>query len=293
MAWKLVEFPKTVKITRKLAQEYALMERAPHDRELQPRRLDHINRIINENRLRPPEWVSAYCLATSTLYRINGKHTSTVISGLNKIPDHLKAITSKYECATLEDVADLYATFDAKFTSRSARDIYTVFGQSHPALTDVQTHVLALCAAGITYGIHESGKGRVPVEERARKLLENPEFVLFVASLNIRAAEFRWLARSAVVAAMYKVWMKSKTGCVSFWKSVRDGDDPDPQSASRVLQRWLMTTSLSSKNSVHTETNRSTDHEMLSRCILAYNSWRKGKALETRYQSDKPTPEVA
>lgn len=293
MAWRILEVPKTVKLTRKLAQEYALMERAPHDRELQPRRLDHIARIIGEDRFRPPEWVSAYCAATGVLYRINGKHTSTVVSSLNKIPDNLKAIVSKYECDTLEDVADLYATFDAKFTTRSARDIYTVFGQSHPALTDVQSHVLALCASGINYGLHEAVASRVPVEERARKLLENPEFVLFVSSLNVRSMEYRWMARAAVIAAMYRVWVRSKTGCVTFWKSVRDGDDPDPQSASRVLQRWLMTTSLSSKNSVHTEVNRSTDHEMLSRCIMAYNSWRKGKALETRYQADKPTPEVA
>lgn len=293
MAWKLVEIPKTVKITRKLAQEFALMERAPHDRELQPRRLEHITRIINEGRLRPPEWVCAYCTATGVTYRINGKHTSTVISGLNKIPDYLKAITSKYECQTLEDVADLYATFDAKFTTRSVRDIYTVFGQSHPDLVEVQSHVLAICAAGIAYSTYENGATRVPTEEKARKLLEYSDFVLFVASLSIRAAEYRWLARSSVVAAMHKTWQKSKTGCVSFWKSVRDGDDPDPQSSSRVLQRWLMTSSLSSKSAVFTEGSRVTDHEMLSRCILAYNSWRKGKALETRYYADKPTPEVA
>src|SRR5262252_2702873 len=107
MSWKLIGKPQTVKVTRKLAQEYATMDPPPHERPLSERRLAVYEKLIRQGHFRPVIWATARCKETHGTYRVNGQHTSTLLSGLEDIPEFW-AVIERYQCDTLEDVAKLY-----------------------------------------------------------------------------------------------------------------------------------------------------------------------------------------
>ena len=87
MSWKLVEKPVTFKVTKKLAREFAEMENCPHERPLSERRLMVYEKLLKAGNFRPVTWATALCKETGMMYRVNGHHISTMISGLENIPD--------------------------------------------------------------------------------------------------------------------------------------------------------------------------------------------------------------
>ncbi len=136
MGWKLISKPQTVRVTKKIAKEFAEMDPAPHDRPLSERRLQVYQRIFTDGGFRPCTWAKAICEETNGIYRVNGKHTSTFLSGLETLPEYYVTIED-YQCDTLEDVARLYATFDSKMQSRTASDINMSFAATIPELREL------------------------------------------------------------------------------------------------------------------------------------------------------------
>lgn len=114
MGWQLDGIPKTYKVTPKLATEFAEMEAVNIDRPLSERRLQVYERQVHSGGFRPVTWAKAYCTETDAIYRVNGKHTSTLFSRLPKeLLNDLHVIIEEYICDTLGDVANLYSTFDS------------------------------------------------------------------------------------------------------------------------------------------------------------------------------------
>jgi hypothetical protein len=105
--------PVTQRVTKKLAAEFAEMDPAPRDRPLSERRLSVYRSLWSRGLFRPCTWARAYCAETGGLYRVNGKHTSTLLAGLSEIPEFYVTVED-YQCDTLEDVAHLYGTFDSR-----------------------------------------------------------------------------------------------------------------------------------------------------------------------------------
>ena len=48
MSWKLIDRPKTLKVTKTLAKQFCEMEPAPHDRPLSERRLQVYQKLMNQ-----------------------------------------------------------------------------------------------------------------------------------------------------------------------------------------------------------------------------------------------------
>lgn len=290
--WSVIEGPRAIKLTRKLAEEFAQMERCPHDREMQSARLEHIKTIVDSGHFRSPEWATAKCQETGKKYRVNGKHTSNVLSVCAVIPE-VKVIITDYLCPTLKDVASLYATFDARFSSRTSKDIYLVYAQSVERIKDVVSSTITLAASGMSFATWEIGSFNHDVEERAQLLVRNPDFILWLSGILYGCTtEFKFIRRSGVVAAMFLTWCKDQKDAGTFWESVKTGSDPDNNHPTRVLQRKLMSVSGMSGSSRSLK-EKASIHEMFVRCIRGWNLFRKGEKSGTlTYRSVDPTPEV-
>ncbi len=297
MGWVVKEGPVAVKLTRKLAEMISNMERCPHDRELQVSRLEHIKRTLAEKRFRSPEWATAFCKETGMQYRVNGKHTSTVLAAEKEIPS-VKVIITDYECETLKDVADLYATFDVRFSVRTAGDIYLVYGHSVPELRDLNSKCLKIAVTGMAYATWEDQQMRHPIEERAELLLNHPEFVIWNNSLISSSwKETRCIQRASVTAAMFLTFNKNRLDADVFWREVAEGTNPKNNSPSRILQKYLLSSSVNMGGGARrerAEMESVTRHEMLCKSVYAWNRFRSGD--DTRkgliYYSARPTPEV-
>ena len=263
-------------------------------------------RILAQGGFRPVTWASAICKETGGLYRVNGKHTSTMLASTDPLPEFY-ATVEEYECDTLEDVAKLYATFDSAMQGRTARDIYLSFAGTVPELKYTSAQVIGIVVAGIDLhlrsGVEQHNKdvkGATPAE-RAERLLDHVDFTCWVQSIlscdeggqdhsntRLRAKHLR---RAAVVAAMLATWGKNKTDATKFWQAVRDETGATPELPDRKLARYLLTVGVDA-GSRSTGRKPVGSREVYIKCLHAWNAWRKGEATNLQYYADKPVPDV-
>lgn len=305
--WKLIGKPVTQRVTNELAREYAEMEAAPGDRPLSERRLQAYRALLASGQFRPVTWAEAYCKETGGRYRVNGKHTSVMLAAMPKCPDFFVTVEC-YECDKLEDVAQLYATFDSKMMSRTARDINTSFAAICPELSDVGRTSIDLAVVGLAY--HRWGKQYNTdhqAAERAELMFEDVGFIVWLDTIlvtrgkgrprkNEVSVNSRHLRRGGVISAMVATWKRDPERATKFWLAVRDETDPEPQLPTRKLAKYLLNTSVISGGGVSrrgTRTKIGDTREFYVKCLHAWNAWKRGEPTALNYYADKDIPEVA
>jgi hypothetical protein len=287
--WKSLGVPKVERLTKRLAKYYAEMEPAPNDRPLSRKRIEMLRKEVNEERFRTCEWAEATCGETAKLYRINGKHTSTLFNEMNgEFPtEPIHVICQRYECDTLADVASLYSTFDSKISSRSQQDINRIFAAAHPDLKDIPARIISRCVTGMSYAVWGlKGDSGVSQEKRAQLLIEHPNFVLWFVSVLTADAQF--LNRGPVVAAMFQTYQKAQRDSNEFW--VRDGSGARPTAPDRKLQKYLLQTSVGVGAGCRSEKERDDSRAMYCRCVHAWNAWRRGDTTDLKYYAKSKLP---
>jgi hypothetical protein len=294
MSWTLTGTPRTQKAARRLAEEFATMEPAPHDRPLSERRLAVYERLMIAGHFRPITWAATLCKETGGTYRVNGKHTATLLSTLEPLPD-LYITVERYECDTLDDVGRLYATFDSKMQARQASDIYHSFAGCVPELRDVPRRVINLSVAGMAWhlagGRPDGTAAYAQPVDRAELLLEHPPFVLWLAarygagSVSVH----QHLKRAAVVAAMFATWLKKSDRATHFWEEVRDETGHPPSVPTRKLARYLV---LNFGKGKRTQGERISDKEVYVKCLRGWNAWRGDEPTDLRFSAKDPLPAV-
>jgi hypothetical protein len=292
--------PVTQRVTKKLATEFAEMDPAPRDRPLSERRLSVYRSLWSKGLFRPCTWARAHCAETGGLYRVNGKHTSTLLAGLPEIPEFYVTVED-YQCDTLEDVAQLYGTFDSRLQSRTASDINLCFAGTIPELAGLSRTTINLVVGGINY--HQDGAGAAQARqlaERAEVLVEYPEFALWLSGLFSPPSgengisgrrSCKHLQRSAVVAAMFACWQKAQGPATVFWTAVRDETGSTPAAPDRKLARYLLTTGVNNGAGAN-KTRVADGREIYVKSLHSWNAWRRGENTDLRYYAEKPIPKV-
>lgn len=273
------------KNVQRIAKQFHEMPGAPGDRGFRESRRDKIASAITERTFRVGNFASVHCKQNGITYRANGKHTSRVITELNgKTPDDLEILVERYEADTLQDVAQLYATFDQPWSVRNTCDINRAFAGAIEDLHGVPSRIINLAVTGIAIVESNCNAYSTPVEVRAAALNENAEFVLWLNDMIGKSTkESSYLRRSAVVAAMYATWRKAKKAATQFWTLVLNATGPEKTSPDRVLNFYLVTHVLRNSKDSKPVGNAETPRSMFCRCIHAWNAWRKGKTTELRY----------
>lgn len=291
--WSVSAKPKTLRVTRQLAQEFAEMEPAPHDRPLNERRLMVYERALKAGGFRPVAWAKCYCKETGATYRVNGKHTSTLLATIAELPEFYATVES-YEADTLEDVARLYATFDSRSQVRTTSDINRTFAATVPELARIGRSTIDLLVSGISYERWQDQYAHTPATERAELLLDHIDFASWFCSTigEKRGNESLHLHRAPVVGAMLATWKRSQKDCTRFWVAVRDETGAHPTMPDRKLARWLLQWSVNLGNGAKSIPSRkAAPREFFVKSLHAWNAWRKGQTTDLKYfpQARVPT----
>lgn len=305
MGWTQIEKPRTVLASRALVDEFVNMEPAPHDRPLSERRLQVYQRILASGEFRTVTWASAVCPETGNTYRVNGKHTAMMLSGLPKLPD-FHVTVERYECPTLNDVAKLYNTFDSSLASRTASDINLAFAATIRELAAVTPRVINLTVSAATFHQWDEAElRRVPPAERAELLLDNVSFALWLQAFIPRAGDCKagavavgtakHLLRGPVVSAMVGTFRKGPHLARQFWSAVRDETAADRNDPTRVLARYLATAAIANgANRAATAKKKVVGtREIYAKCVHAWNAWRKGESTNLNYYASAPLPQAS
>lgn len=297
MGYELVGTPKTERMTRGLAVSFRDMDAAPHDRPLNPKRIDAYKKMLAKGLFRPVHWATALCQETQNTYRVNGKHTSTMLAEADDIPASLYAMIEHYHCDTLDDVAKLYATFDSRLQVRTANDINRAFAAVDPDLAELSIHVISLCVTGISYHRWQDTYTHFPAAERAECMFDsdNKVFINWVADFfSETKTQPRHLMRANVVAAMYTTWLKSRKAAKEFWQEVRDETGSSPKLPDRVLSRFLLTKVVYKGNgAVSPKAVTAKPREVYVKCLHAWNAWRRNTTTDLKYHASAKVPAVA
>jgi hypothetical protein len=303
MGWALQGSPKTLRVTTRLAKEFAEMDAAHTDRPLSERRLRVYRKILEDGGFRPVAWAKAFCKETGQFYRVNGKHTSTLFSSVDssKLAD-VYAVVESYECDTLEDVARLYATFDSQTQTRNATDINRSFAATIPELKDFDTRTLNLMVGALVYaefptlngGPKEYAGSPKTAAERAERLFDAVEECVWFRSIVPSDAKVPFLWRVPVAAAMILTYRKSKKDATTFWTAVRDETGATPELPDRKLAKFL--SSMSSNVGTHSHVPkrfRVLPREFFVKCIKSWNAWRKKEPTDLKYYADAKIPSLS
>jgi hypothetical protein len=293
--WELLGTPKTYSVTKKLASEFAEMEGAPNDRPLSERRLAIYERILRAGEFRPCTWAKCQCDATGQTYRINGKHTSRLFSGVDdaNLLASLVVTVESYKADDLESMARLYATFDARLAVRTTADVVRSFAGSLPELSSLPLRLVTLAVTGLSWADDPTGWFRQTSTERAEKVLDNVEFILWLHEIFAESESCLHLRRGPVVGAMCATWRKSHKAAVDFWSAVRDETSATPTTPDRRLARFLLTTSVGSGMGVHKGISRTASPmSFFVKSIHAWNAWRKNVSTDLKFHAGAKVPAI-
>jgi hypothetical protein len=207
--------------------------------------------------------------------RVNGNHTSRMfVEGMVPYYQDAVVLYTEIECKDLDEVAEAWGRYDGPHGTRTRRDSVRAWQMADPDLSKYSTRTIGLAMTGIALAT-ESGVQVSP--EIGRTMHGNKGFLAFAAEMvPDRGKASRMLDRGPVYAAMYLTYRKAPTDAKSFWTAVRDGTGAAPSSPDRVLQVYLLSTSVGAgRGAAQFSEDRVT---MMRKCLRAWNAWREGRA---------------
>lgn len=267
-----------VPLTRDLAHEWATTLAWPGDRVLNNSRLGFLRREFDEGRFYSPEWAKAWLKGKA--YRVNGKHSAIMLSGLNgAFPNNLQAHITEFECQDEGDVVDLFSTFDPAQSARRGPDYARALMSTKEGLLEsgVRPNAAYNLASGICVWANDGKRMKMGQRERATYINEDPTFI---AEAGPYASRPR--CPVGICAAMYATWRANRSTWAAFWDAVFSESDPDPQSPSRKLARYVRENPRSASEAA--------TREVCGKAIHAWNAYMGNGHTLLSYRANKPLP---
>jgi hypothetical protein len=128
MAYRELEKPQVLKMTRKLAEEFAgrgdaglLAFEHPFNRQ----RMNAYKQAMKENRFRGTPWAKCFCKEDGCWWRVNGQAASTAALELFEegYTVNFHIALEIYEADTLQDVRELWETFDTRYSVSGVAEV--------------------------------------------------------------------------------------------------------------------------------------------------------------------------
>lgn len=236
--------------------------------------------LCRRGQFHSPEWAIAMC--NGTAYRVNGGHSSNMLSSANgHFPHNLPVFVRWFHCNTFQDVLDLFNQFDNRKSSRTTGDKTNVHKHAHPQLCSIPSSYLDRMIAGIRCCLNDGATVHTDDDDRTALLHGEVEFLSWCAKFS----KCHQLRRAGVVACMYRSFYADCERADTFWTLVRDESSPSNQCPSRTLASFL--------KDLRLPENRHWDnHAVYVKCIQAWNAWQRGETTMLRYVAEAPTPKL-
>lgn len=225
-------------------------------------------------------------------FQVNGQHQCNGVLVANKSVD---VMYEEYDCGTdMENVSYLYRQFD----SHAGRSIDNLVKMELLALKldwPVRIGQLVVRGASLLKGQEGAHKNHKIALIKAH--IEHGNFVNNILTCcsadEKKFATTKHLLRGSVVHAMILTYEKSQKSAKDFWENVRDGEGLKKSQPEYVLREFLKDTSINRGRGATVFKNRTcSDHEVTSKCISAWNAYRRGEKTVLKYFASKPIPKA-
>jgi hypothetical protein len=275
---------KLRKCTLELADEFAKMAPTLGERKFDQGRVDSLLIELESGRFHSLLWAKG--LLNGVWYRLNGQHTSRMLLAYGKPLPALDVVIEEWRCDTVDDLAILFATYDAKKSSRSELDLIVQHLRCIPMLNDVSKSAAQLAVSGIvaSYANEDENytKG-ITSFSKCRIIHEEPEFILW----SHRYLYHRILRYPGVYAAAFRMYGKDKIAAEMFWIKVLEQTE-EPGNPTRVLAEFLK--DLKNPSSVNYKKFSNDKRAHCVKALHAWNAWRRGDPTNLQYNEKAPIP---
>lgn len=281
--------------TKEIAARFRDMTPVLGERRRKKARTEYIRTQATTSIIHTCIWASVFCRETGVWYRVNGQHTSGVVCDwVGELPEW-PVLMEEYECDTIREVAELWATFDSKRSNRNAYEINECRASSLPQIRGTPAKVLRSAAAGISYAI--LGHTREDASDKSKLLEFNQEFVNWVAPFFTTDDGRKYFLRLPVMAAMYNTYKANEEIAKTFWWDAISARDANPDSGSRLLNKFLISTVSFNRTDARGKRKRTEPAEVkefFDKCIHCWRAFVDGNKPMPKgripYDRDKPSP---
>jgi len=228
-------------MTKELAEKFRDMKPSPTERELDPKRVAHLRKKAEQNRLVTFHWAVANIDGED--YRMNGQHSSVMLAELNgDFPDDLYAHVDVYKVSKEIGLPLLFRQFDDRKSSRGPADIAGAYQGLYRELDAVPRKVGAMAIKGIAW--HQftvEGMKDVPKGDDVWTMFDRAKDYTFMHWLGeLFSEKTPELKRPEIVAAMYSGWISNEIHTKGFWGLVARGGDHEADHPATRLDEWLI-----------------------------------------------------
>ena len=272
---------------RPLTMELAIKHRdtvaSPTEREVNPLRIKHLTEKFKAGYAVPFHWATAKL--GENIFRMNGLHSSTALSGLNgSFPEKLVVHFDEYSVETKDDLAVLFRQFDDRKSSRTPSDVAGAYQGLFDNLADISRPTAKLGLEGYAWWAKNVEGLPVPKGDDLFSMFGEQnlhDFLHFLGEIySIKTPEMK---RPQVAAALYATFSSNQADARKFWGDVARGGTTDDSEASTVLDTWLKEV----KEDEDCIPNFKPGH-LYQGCIYAWNAFRDHKTLTSiRYDVRK------
>lgn len=284
--FRLISAEKIV-VNEKKAQGFLNMNTYDAQRKANPK---HILKLANK--MEDGTFLTGHFATATMNYNgrqtvlVNGQHQAQAIL---KAGETVDALYEHFECDTPEDFSDLFRQFDDN-RIRSFGDCAKVEARALNINWNYRIISLVAAAAALVDGKQFNSKtDRI---ECLKNYLREGSFINSI--LSEKESENRHMLRQPVVFAMILTWKKNHEAAKDFWMKVRDGEGLKKDMPEYKLRNYLMQVTCFKGMGARLASVRqpASYHEMASKCITAWNAYRKGETTSLKYFVDKQIPKA-
>ena len=261
-------------LTMEIAKQFNEMAPSPTERDINPARIRMLQEKAEAGLLVTFHWASAK-MGGKTL-RMNGQHSSAVLSGLNgEFPQGLFVHVDEYAVDGPGGLAELFRQFDDRKSGRSSGDVSGAYQGLISALTPVPKPIAKLGIEAINYYKRAVAGEPALTGDDMYEAFNQPAlhpFLLWLGELfSIKTPE---LKRAQFVAAMYATFITNEEEAKKFWDQVaRGGVEFEDNAPATVLDNWL-------KAIKEGEIDDLKPGEFYQGCVYAWNAYRDSKSIK-------------
>ena len=281
---------ETVDLTPQLATQFSTMPASTTERDISPKRLDYLKKAVLNGTAISFCWAQAKVTETGETVRINGHHSSTMLTKLNgQFPAGLKAHIDTYTVPNNEALIVLFRQLDNRASARTVDDISGAYQGLHPGLVTVPKRAARRAIEGAAWFLRNVRGDAVPTgDDRLDQFnrLDLHPFIHMVGNiLSVKTPEFV----HSVVGAMFGAWERDPTDAERFFGDVsKQGGGNNADHPAVVLDAWLVDARDCKGD------KKPTEREIYTACAVAWNAFRNHRSLTAigRYNKKKGAPDL-
>ena len=275
---------RSIELTPELANHYLKYNTFEAQRPLKPEHIKELSEKMIDGRFRFGEIALAYSIEKQQDVMMNGQH---VCFACIKTETTIPCIFERFGPLNEHELSTLFRQFEIE--PRSLKDMVRVESIALKLSWSVGFSSLLVSAAILT-GTKKSRAGGSFTREQKVKLLNTViKEGNYISQVVTSQTVAKHLWKAPVFYAMFLTFRKDPSASYISWEKVKSGEKMTRDMPEMKLREYLINMTGSS---IKFAGRRAENHEIISKCVMAWNAFRERRTTNLGYKPSRPIPVI-